>query len=440
MRRITTLNELQVQCNLQRSATSAFSLPISLSSLRKWRLSACGALEHESGRFFRVVGATTAPQLLTTGPHTHPMLDQPEIGMLCLFLTEIEAETHGLITFKFEPGTPKGIEVAPSFQATKSNYERAHGGKAVPGQDIAFSDRNTVLADALQREQEAWFLGKVNRNRVLMLPSDSAESVNKLIPNSYWVPLTILIKALLIDNLLNMDLRSILSTIVVNNTLGHFLHSRQIQSSAAYIRSYLGSPIPIRQCSLLELPGWKFESSLASPHIGSTSVVGRRISVTTREVAEWDQPLLTPGSKGKCILFARKDKTDQSWEIALTPRRRLGSTRGFTLEPTIQKHCCSHESRKQLSEESIDDLISQARHVVAAEHAEEGGRFYHAQTEYQIVFLEDIKPRSVFEHWQWMHLDVADALIAEGDCLSIEARTSIAMLASAAKSLDGEEE
>lgn len=431
MRCIKTLGHLHSQCARHRAVTNASGLPTALGDLHKWRLSADGALEHESGRFFRVIGANTAPEYLTAGPHEHPMLDQPEIGMLCLFLTEINNEPYGLIAFKFEPGTPEGIEVAPSFQATKSNYEGAHGGSAVPGQEIAFSDRHPTLADAVQREQEAWFLGKVNRNRVIMIPTDDAEPLNRLIPDSYWVPLRILLQGLLVDNLLNMDLRSILSMIAVDNTLGPVLTSQQIRSTAESIRSRLGKPLSTQSRSLLELPGWTYNSSLVGPSSNSATIVGRRVRVETREVAEWDQPFLSPGSKAQCTLAARRDETGRSWEIALIPRRRLGSTRGSTLEATIQRHHRTHGDGEHLSEDRLHELVSAADKVVSAEHAEEGGRFYHAQTQYQVVLLGRTELRATTERWQWTHLDVANALIADGDCLSVEARTCIAMLTAA---------
>lgn len=440
MRCIKTLDELQARCMRQRAVTRASGLPTDLSSLRKWHLSAAGALEHESGRFFRVVGANADPGFLTAGPHEHPMLDQPEIGMLCLFLTKIDEEPHGLIAFKFEPGTPEGIEVAPSFQATRSNYEGAHGGRSVPGQDIAFSDRNTVLSDAVQREQEAWFLGKVNRNRVIMLPSNNAESVNQIIPDSHWVPLKVLFKGLLVDNLLNMDLRSILSTLAVENTLGRVLPPQRVRLLSESIRSGLGEPVSAQPRSLLELSGWAFDSSLECPCPNSASIIGRRICVATREVAEWDQPFLSPGWKSQCTLFARRDETEQSWEVALAPRRRLGSTRGSTLEATIQNHHPAHDGREELPEARLHELIRAADKVVTAEHAEEGGRFYHAQTQYQVVLLDRTESRTAADWWQWIHLDVADALIAKGDCLSVEARTCIAMLTAATTPSGGDDQ
>lgn len=435
MQCIRTLSHLYSQCARHRSSIKASRRPIPLSNLRNWQLSANGALEHSSGRFFRIIGANVASEEVTTGPHEYPMIDQPEVGMLCLFLTEIHSELYGLVAFKFEPGTPDGVEVAPSFQATKSNYERAHGGNAVPGQNIAFSGQYLTIADAIQREQEAWFLGKVNRNRVILLPPDDATSLDSLIPNSYWVPLRVLFQGLLVDNLLNMDLRSILSMIAVDNTLGRVLSPRAIHSTADSIRSGLGKPLSTRSRSLLKLPGWTYRSVLSSSDSSSGTIIGRRVQVTTREVTEWDQPFLSPGSKAQCTLVARKDETGQSWEIALAPRRRIGSTRGSTLEATIQRHHQEQVSGDSLAEDCLRELLKKADKVVSVNHAEEGGRFYHAQTNYQIILINRLKLPAIPNEWQWIHLDIADALIADGDCVSVEARTCIAMLTAAVTSI-----
>lgn len=439
MQCIRTLSHLYSQCVRHRSLIKASRRPVPLGDLRNWQLSDNGALEHDSGRFFRIIGTSVASEEVTTGPHEYPMIDQPEIGMLCLFLTELHSELYGLVAFKFEPGTPDGVEVAPSFQATKSNYERAHGGNAVPGQNIAFSDQYLTIADAIQREQEAWFLGKVNRNRVILLPSDVAASLDNLIPSSYWVPLRVLFQGLLVDNLLNMDLRSILSMIAVDNTLGRVLNPRQIHLTADSIRSGLGKPLSTKPRSLLKLPGWTYRSTLSGSGSSSATVIGRRIQVKTREVTEWDQPFLSPGSKAQCTLVARKDETGQSWEIALAPRRRIGSTRGSTLEATIQRHHQKQTNGDSLTEYYLREMLKRADKVVSVNHAEEGGRFYHAQTNYQVILMDRSKLPTAPNEWQWIHLDVADALIADGDCVSVEARTCIAMLTATVTSIGSDD-
>ncbi|CAM3054114.1 NDP-hexose 2,3-dehydratase family protein [Propionibacterium acidifaciens] len=429
MKFIKTISELKTICNHQREIIPTSTTLIDLRQLRKWHLSAKGAIEHETGRFFQIMGAEAMTSPVTTGPRRHPMVYQPEIGMLCLFLTRTDDELHGLIVFKYEPGTPQGIEVAPSFQATKSNYERVHGGYVVPGHAIVFSNQMPIIADALQREQEAWFLGKVNRNRVITVSTHLAEKINYEIPNSFWVPLHTLIAGLLIDNLINMDLRSILSMVAIENTIGCFHAPERARLSADAIRSRLGDPVIIRQRSLLDLPGWTLNSSLESYHCPSARIIGRRIHMATREVPEWDQPFLSPSAVACCTLIARRDESGRSWEVALVPRCRLGSTRGWTLEATIQNHYDPPEGVHGSSEEYLGGLKSAGQHVVTVQHAEEGGRFYHAQTRYRLIFVERNHHTFVPGHWHWIHLDVVHELIARGDCVSVEARTCIAMLA-----------
>ncbi|WP_445374775.1 NDP-hexose 2,3-dehydratase family protein [Photorhabdus tasmaniensis] len=419
---ISTVAELHSECHRRRAQLKAQLFRIPLSGLHQWSITEEGFLAHRTGRFFRVVGARfeepSTPGLVIE----RPMIDQAEIGILCLFVTVINGQYYGLITFKFEPGTPDGIEVAPSVQATRSNYQTVHGGMRVPGVEIALSKTVNTLVDALQREQEEWFLGKVNRNRIILLDENESKRVEMLIPDSYWVPISVLLASTLQHRLINMDLRSILSMWPLDTTLTPITSS----SANTNIKNSKLKKANTKLVPLNSLEEWKIGEYIEHRAQQLFSIVGYRVEGQKRETQFWDQPLLVPARVGQCSLLLRKGK--EGIEMLITERVRIGSVRGPTIEPMHQRgdiadyttatHCVS------MLEEAADLVYSNK--IYTALQTEEGGRFHGAMMVYQLGLLGAYSRNERADCW--MSLAEIDILNWHGDCLSIELRTCLAML------------
>ncbi|APE12556.1 hypothetical protein BO226_24645 (plasmid) [Rhodococcus sp. 2G] len=420
MQTIDSVRGLAAECSRRRNQINARVTAIPLDDLRRWKFTTDGSLAHDTGRFFRVMGVRTNNPTRPTATLEHPIIDQPEVGVLCLFVTRIGSEIHGLVTFKFEPGTPDGIEVAPSVQATRSNYESAHGGVAVPAVELALEETPSI-ADALQREQESWFAGKVNRNRILMLDHAIALDVGRSVPDSVWVPVDVLLAASLRSRLLNMDLRSILS----------MWPSDQDPTAVAPapVHTPCARRADIEEIPLRALTGWEVNDTIERVDRRYFSIVGRRIeSAPDREVPSWDQPLLAPVGMGQCTLLVRHDHGDGLVEALVTERERVGSIRGVTLEPTHQRGDvtdCSTETRRAAMLAEASDL-ARCERIWSAVHSEEGGRFSGALVTYQIGLVPDTYPQPPDK--QWVSLDKIDTAIGHGDRVSVELRTCITML------------
>ena len=63
-------------------------------------------------------------------------------GILGLLKTNINKTPHYLINAKFEPGNYKFIQLSPTVQATFSNINRTHGGKALNSWNILQNQKN----------------------------------------------------------------------------------------------------------------------------------------------------------------------------------------------------------------------------------------------------------------------------------------------------------
>lgn len=421
MHTIDSVRELAAECSRRRNRLSARVTSIPLDNLRRWQFTTDGSLAHDTGRFFRVMGVRTNTPTGATATLEHPIIDQPEVGVLCLFVTRIGSEMHGLVTFKFEPGTPDGIEVAPSVQATRSNYESAHGGVAVPAVELAIEETPSI-ADALQREQESWFVGKVNRNRILMLDRPIAKEVGRTVPDSVWVPVDVLLAASLRSRLLNMDLRSILSMWRTDQdptaAATAPVHARRVRRT------------DIEEIPLRALTGWEVNDTIERVDRRYFSIVGRRIEgAPDREVSSWDQPLLAPVGMGQCTLLVRHDHREGRVEALVTEHERVGSIRGVTLEPTHQRgdvSDASTETRRAAMLAEASDLARCDR-IWPAIHSEEGGRFSGALVTYQIGLVPNTYPRPPSGKY-WATLESIDTAISHGDRASVELRTCITML------------
>ncbi|WP_084792076.1 NDP-hexose 2,3-dehydratase family protein [Actinopolyspora mortivallis] len=436
MRVIDTVAELRSECQRRRNKLEARVLPIPLSDLRYWSMTEEGSLSHHTGRFFRVIGARVEDPSGSGRMLEQPIVDQPEVGVLCLFVTVIEGSYHGLVTFKFEPGTPDGIEVAPSVQATRSNYEAAHGGAHVSAVGLALSETCTTLADTVQREQEAWFLGKVNRNRIVLLDADDADSVNSSIPDSYWVPIPALLAGTLQSRLINMDLRSVLSMWPLDALPGIGGDSEPAGRTPTVPTPDPGPDEHVERDETLgtspelvpldSLLNWELSDSLEHRYRRFFAIVGCRVEGQNREKESWDQPLLAPMGMGQCSLLLRTG--EKGLEMLVAERVRIGSVQGPTLEPTHQRGDVADyttAARRVSMVAEAADLVD-CGSVYSVVHAEEGGRFRGAIVSYQIGFLVD---EGVHERaGRWVPLEEIESLNRNGNYLSVELRTSLVML------------
>lgn len=83
-------------------------------------------IRHQSGRYFQVVGARVDGGAFDG--REQPMISQHEIGILGFLVRLGEDRNEWLVQAKTEPGNAHGTQVAPSVQATESNYQQVHGG------------------------------------------------------------------------------------------------------------------------------------------------------------------------------------------------------------------------------------------------------------------------------------------------------------------------
>src|SRR5512133_748080 len=142
---------------------------IPFSSLRGWCVDPdTGDIRHSTGRFFSVEGIRVTTNWGQVPSWDQPIVNQPEIGFLGILTQKHEGILHFLMQAKIEPGNLNRVQLSPTLQATKSNYNRVHGGAAPLFLDYFVGNKpSRVLFDQLQSEQGARFLRKRNRNIII---------------------------------------------------------------------------------------------------------------------------------------------------------------------------------------------------------------------------------------------------------------------------------
>jgi len=180
-------------------------------SMDKWKMDkATKNFTHESGKFFSIEGLK-----ITKGngskfeTWSQPIINQPEIGILGIIAQVIDGTLCFLLQAKVEPGNINGVQLSPTLQATRSNYMRVHGGSEPKYLEFFTASKSSkIIIDQLQSEQGSRFLSKRNRNIIILESKPVPENKNYI-----WVTLG-QIKALVkLDNIINMDTRSVISGI-----------------------------------------------------------------------------------------------------------------------------------------------------------------------------------------------------------------------------------
>src|SRR5947207_12348905 len=298
--------------------------PIPFDRLVGWSFNpATGNLGHRSGRFFTVEGLRVGIEPSVVGGWTQPIIVQPEIGILGILVKEFDGVLHCLMQAKMEPGNSNVVQLSPTVQATRSNYTRIHAGRPTPYLEYFLAPRRgRVLADSLQSEQGGWFLHKRNRNMVVETDDDVA-----VLDDYCWLTVAQIQELLLVDNVVNMDARTVLSSMPFapdgpaasgdGHGYGEALR-RSLRSEAGALHSgtevlswltenrtrfeFVQQRIPLD-----EVTGWRRTDREIVHESGEFfRVIAVDVRAASREVSSWSQPLLAPVEPGLLALLTRR--------------------------------------------------------------------------------------------------------------------------------------
>ena len=401
---------------------------ISLEECAPWYYDdAEGTIRNRDGSFFRIAGVEA--ELPGEGRTAQPIILQPEIGYLGIVCRKFGGVWHFLMQAKIEPGNINYVQISPTIQATKSNFTRRHGGKEPPYLDLfRRMRREDILVDQIQSEQSSRFLGKRNRNVIIRTEEDIPE-----LPSHRWMTLRQIQACMRVDNLVNMDTRTVLSCLpYIFLTDGIRGYSPAFVRSMAEVRhgdlteiflrfnnfKMFGAP-SVRLVPLLSLRDWEFAGNrFRNRNPWPFEILFCNLNIEGREVTEWNQPLFAARGQATFGLFCRV--RDGRYEALVQIRPEIGCFDAVELGPTVQEEAGRTGERDAVAAAFFGALEKGENVLTDVVLSEEGGRFYHEQNRNVIINAEPPAPDP--ERYIWVTLGSLNGLTQINNCLNIQLR------------------
>ncbi|MBT2438965.1 NDP-hexose 2,3-dehydratase family protein [Streptomyces sp. ISL-36] len=406
--------------------------PAPLHDLEGWYTDpVSGDVRHRSGRFFSVEGLRYGRQEPDGPSWTQPIIRQPETGVLGVLIKRFDGVPHLLMQAKMEPGNINTLQLSPTVQATFSNYTRVHRGSAVRYIDhfLRPGAGDRVHYDALQSEQGSWFLGKRNRNIVVETTGDVPVH-----EDFCWVPRPVMAELLRVDNLVNMDSRTVLAGLPDEPREGpasERVMEKPLHDTAALLHWFTEAKVRHRPerttIPLSRVGGWRRDperGEIVHESGRYFRIIGVDVEADSREVTSWSQPMLAPVGRG-VIAFVSKEIHGER-HLLVQARAEAGTFDAVELGPTVQcnpGNLADGAPRPPYLEAVLTARPEQV--LFDAVHSEEGGRFYHAENRYLVLDGDEV-PVDVPEDYTWMTVRQLTRAGRIGNLVDVEARTLLA--------------
>ncbi len=426
---------------------------IKFSEMNKWGFDAAtGNLVHDSGRFFSIEGLQIATSWGEVSEWSQPIINQPEIGFLGIITKEIDGILYFLMQAKIEPGNVNYVQLSPTLQATKSNYTQVHKGKK-PLYLEYFQDRenNKVLLDQLQSEQGARFLRKRNRNIIIQVEEDI-----EVHEDFCWVTLGQLKKLIQLDNIVNMDTRTVISGISYGNYTSEVVdfytsiaspNVKDERFKKGLLKSILDREnslysfddllswiteqkayydLDVRSIPLKEVKAWHKDDYKIYQEEGKYfSVIGVNVEISNREVMVWSQPLVQPAQEGICAFIVKE--IDGIYHFLTQCKLECGNHDILELAPTVQCLTGNYRHTPKGGLPYLDYVLNVKPEQIRyqALQSEEGGRFYREQNQNIIIEADENFPAQLPANYNWITLNQLIMFLKFNNYLNIQARSLI---------------
>jgi len=350
--------------------------------LEKWNLSEKN-LAHESGKFFKIDGIRIHTNYGDIPTWDQPIINQPEIGILGILTKVFNGVHYFLMQLKMEPGNVNLLQLSPTVQATKSNFMQVHNGKSTQFLEYFVNPKKiNLLIDQLQSEQGGRFLRKRNRNMIVELDDNDIINVPE---NFVWLTLGEIKKCLAIENFVNMDARSVLSTIPSQETFENQEYAIQHMYFRANIIQWFNTrkvtyELETEKIPISKLNNWKIGEDSIYNSDKFFSVIAVKIETGNREISTWTQPLFKDINLGFIGLIMTKFFGEEYYlfQVKVMP----GNIDIIDLSPTV-----SVSNYKEKNPIFLDKFKTAKPEEILFNtiQSEEGGRFYQLQTINMII-------------------------------------------------------
>lgn len=420
---------------------------VKFSDLKGWHFDENSNLRHDTGRFFSIEGINVTTNWGKVPSWKQPIINQPEIGYLGIITKKIDGMLYFLLQAKVEPGNVNNVQLSPTIQATKSNYTQAHGGaKPLYLEYFQGATKEQILLDQLQSEQGARFLRKRNRNIIIQVQDEDLPMYDNFI----WLTLGQIKQLARIDNLVNMDTRTVISGIPLFTHVEDFLvlsgkstfESEMLQScltrknslnSKSQILSWITSlkceyELDVQRIDMKDVNDWVIEDySIHHKENKFFNVIAAEVAISNREVKTWYQPLVQPVQQGLVAFICKKIKGVHHFLIQA--KVESGNFDVVEMAPTVQCLTGSyHDTKNELP--FLKDVLDATPEQIKIDtlQSEEGGRFWREQNRNVIIEVGDEFPVEVPHNYIWMTLNQLITFLEFNNYLNIQARSLVSLV------------
>lgn len=398
-----------------------------------------GYIERTDGGFFRIAGMKIQSSDCC---FEQPIILQEEIGYLGIICKKINGILHFLMQAKIEPGNINKIQISPTIQATKSNFTQLHGGRQPAYLEYFKNALNyEIIVDQIQSEQSSRFNGKRNRNIIILVDDDVP-----VLPSHAWMTLKQIKQFMKIDNLVNMDTRTVISCIpfclsnlsiadvekyfndkALANSIFGPINEKEVQNIFHYINDWkMFNRVDKRICKLSELSSWHIgDYEIKSKRLFPYKVVFCNIQIEGREVKQWCQPLFEAEGIATFALVSKVVNNKRLFLVKAT--HEVGCFDEIELGPSVQLEANS----------DIDDIVSRFvfEKIKKDEDiifdtllSEEGGRFYQEQNRNVIIYVKPDELNELPAGYFWATYKSLNSMQMVNNVLNIQLRNLLSLL------------
>ncbi|MDD3382591.1 MAG: NDP-hexose 2,3-dehydratase family protein [Bacilli bacterium] len=403
-----------------------------------WKMNDLGFIQNHNNSFFSIKGLRTTSDSVIS---EQPIIIQNEIGYLGIIAKEFNSNLYFLMQMKIEPGNINKIQISPTLQATMSNFQMLHGGKE-PSYLNYFKNASKyeIIVDQLQSEQSSRFLKKRNRNVIIKVDEDI-----EVFESHLWMSLYQIKELLKIDNLVNMDTRTVISCIplfqinkdcilnlknysssLIESMFGEINYSEVVNLYNKLNDFKMYHKLNSEIISLKSLDNWLIlNDRITSKTTSNFDVIFCNIEIEGREVRKWSQPLFE--SKGIALFGLFTTIINQTRKFLVKIKAEVGTFDIFELGPTIQKEFIEEFNNKVelLFEEKLKNKKNILYDVLLSE---EGGRFYHEQNRNTIIDIKENELLDLPKDYAWVDYKTINYLIQSNNIVNIQLRNLMALL------------
>ena len=405
-----------------------------------------GTIHNRNDSFFQIVGIEKEREDGTI--IRQPVILQQEIGILGVICKEIRGVMHFLMQAKVEPGNGNKIQISPTIQATKSNFTQKHGGAKPPYLEyFQRASQYEIVVDQIQSEQSSRFYKKRNRNIIIRVD----EKIPTL-PSHKWMTLGQIKRLMRVDNLVNMDTRTVLSCIhyCKLNVYGEdFARHSSLAPDQPFFRSvfegdgnnhfpeiyqYINNYKMFAEVKrsfvpLHELKGWKMEDNrIFCKQAHPYQVIFCNIEIEGREVRQWTQPLFEAMGIATFGLICCEQDGILKFLVRAVPE--LGCFDGIELGPTVQREAVLLPGSEDTAiDHFFFEKLAQGKGVFF-DHllSEEGGRFYHEQNRNVLMRIKEEELPDLPEGYFLLDYRTLNELVQVNNTLNIQLRNLLSLL------------